>query len=129
TLFSIKADPEKKAEKTSPPVKEKTHPGFNSDTFKFITKKVTDIPLLNFSKDKETKTKTPADVDQVMQKYNELSKKIDQDGNGLITKKELVRMVNDKNVKGEDAAFVGVLLNKYFEICDAADDELFKDDD
>jgi hypothetical protein len=128
-VFSTKPETEKKAENNTPPAAEKKTTDYISDTYKFFTKRSEDVPLLNFSKTKTDTSKTPADVDQVQKKYNELSKKLDQDGDGFVTKRELVRMVNDKNVKGEDAALVGTLLNKYFDICDAGDDEFLKDDD
>jgi hypothetical protein len=127
-LFGIKTDPEKKTEKDNPVVNEKAVPAFNSDKWEFFIKSKSDLPLLNFTKT-STVAKTPADIDQVTKKYNELAAKLDPDKNGFITKKELVSLVNDKNIKGEDAALVGVLLNNYFAICDAGDDEFLKDDD
>jgi hypothetical protein len=127
-LFGIKTDPDKKTGKNVPATAEKPVSAYNSDKFEFFKNKTENIPLLDFTKTK-TVSKTPVDIDQVTKRYNELSKKLDPDNNGFITKKELVSLVNDKNIRGEDAALVGVLLNNYFDICDAGDDEFLKDDD
>src|SRR4051812_41450477 len=95
-LFNLKTDPDKKTEKCPPASTEKPASAFCSDKFEFFKKKTDSIPLLNFSKEK-VKSEKPADVDQVTKKFNELTKKLDPDNNGFVTKRELVKLVNDKS--------------------------------